>query len=453
MTLQKSLSDLPRESILISGPTGDRTAGQLLDSAVHYSRKLKGRRVALSLSDALTGIEALVAADGSAESITLLPPTLSDQNFYDLIETAGCDLLLTSRMPEGAKTHRVKTILNLGDLDSCPDEAIDRKIESEWHLATSGTTNTPKLVAHTFNSLTRTVRRNNYSRNQVRWGLLYDYCRFAGLQVVLQAIVSGSTLLALANELPLKDRLSTLEVKGCTHLSATPTLWRAILSTGRAKGLPLRQLTLGGEIADARILSALRETYPHARITHIYASTEAGVGFSVKDDKPGFPASYLSEPPAGIQLKLVDRRLQIKTDNFSCRYVGIEDLRSATDGWVDTGDTVEQVGDRIYFLGRASGVINVGGNKVHPEEVERLLLGHPCVHAARVFGIPSSIVGEIVVAEIVPVEMSKDDAALSDEIKAYVRSKTQAFKVPARLNVVEKIEPSASGKLLRGGRQ
>lgn len=453
MTLVRSLSALSRDRILISGPSGHRTVGQLLDYAAFHGGKLRGRRLALNLADPIEGIEAMVAADGHAESITLLPPTLSDEHLVALIEKAGCDLLLVSEKQTRSRIPDIRVNSNLSYLDECDEcseQAIDHEVETAWHLATSGTTNVPKLVAHTFNSLSRTVKRTASSADNAYWGLLYDYTRFAGLQVVLQAIISGSRLIALAQEIPLRDRLATLSMHGCTHLSATPTLWRAIVMTPGASELPLRQVTLGGEIADDRILSILKATYPNARVTHIYASTEAGVGFSVKDGKPGFPAAYLDEPPAGLQLRLVDGRLQIRNSGVLTTYVGTEDRFGAEGGWIDTGDNVEHAGDRIYFLGRASGVINVGGNKVHPEEVERLLLAHPAIQAARVFGKPSSIVGAIVVADIVPVASPHDPAALRADIKAYLQSRTESFKVPAMLNLVDRIETTATGKLSRG---
>lgn len=453
MTFAERLSTLPRDRILISGPSGDRTAGQLLDYAASNFGKLQGRRLALNLADPVAGVEAMVAADGHAESITLLPPTLPDGYLFALLEKAGCDLLLVSEQQTRASVSNIILKSSLSDLDVCSEQDSDNNIQTVWHLATSGTTNVPKLVAHTFGSLSRTVRRTPNLAENANWGLLYDYTRFAGLQVVLQAILSGSRLIVPAQELPLPDRLATLSLHGCTHLSATPTLWRAILMTPGANELPLRQVTLGGEIADARILSTLEATYPDARVTHIYASTEAGVGFSVKDGRPGFPASFLEDPPAGLQLRLVDGRLQIKNAEVVTTYVGTEDRFGAEDGWIDTGDNVERVGDRVVFLGRASGVINVGGNKVHPEEVERLLLTHPAIQAARVYGKVSSIVGAIVVADIVPLESPQDPAAFRADIKAYLQTRIESYKVPALLKLVGKVEATAAGKLSRGKTQ
>jgi acyl-coenzyme A synthetase/AMP-(fatty) acid ligase len=108
------------------------------------------------------------------------------------------------------------------------------------------------------------------------------------------------------------------------------------------------------------------------------------------------------------------------------------------------------VGDRIFVLGRAGGVINVGGNKVHPEEVERLLLAHQAIQEARVYGKPSSIVGAIVNADIVLAQSSQNATKLRAEIRAYLQSRVESYKVPAILNFVDSIESTPTGKISRG---
>lgn len=450
MRLVEILRALPRERFLLSGQSGDRTVGQLLEYAEVQGEKLRGSRLALKIADPIAGIEAMIAADGQAHSITLLTHSLSDQHLSTLLERAGCDLLIDVSDSVGvALTSSVRCFSSLHAVTTrgaTPDKV---EVETTWHLATSGTTGVPKLVAHTLRSLSRTAKRGTATGEASCWGLLYDYTRFAGLQVVLQAIFGGSRLIAPSSGLPLRERLAMLVAQGCTHLSATPSLWRNIIMTPGASELPLRQITLGGEIADARILAALKSIYPSARITHIYASTEAGVGFSVKDGEPGFPAYYLDEPPSGLALRLVDGRLQIRNTDIHPTYVGTGDGFGAEDGWIDTGDSVNCIGGRVHFLGRASGAINVGGNKVHPEEVERLLLNHPQIRAARVFGKPSSITGTLVVADIVPVQPPHDPASFCADIKTYLQNRAQGFKVPAMLNLVDYIEITATGKLAR----
>ena len=142
-------------------------------------------------------------------------------------------------------------------------------------------------------------------------------------------------------------------------------------------------------------------------------------------------------------LRAISLSLQTGTGGHGDRF-------GADDGWIDTGDNVERVGDRIHFLGRASGVINVGGNKVHPEEVERLLLSHPEIQSARVFSKSSPIMGALVVADIVPSQSPQDPTAFRASIKAHLREQVEPYKIPAILNLVDRLETTATGKLARG---
>ena len=279
-----------------------------------------------------------------------------------------------------------------------------------------------------------------------RWGLLYDWSRFAGTQVVLQALAGGGTLVCPDRSRPLAAQVEFLAGPGCDHLSATPTLWRNLLMTPTARRLPLRQLTLGGEIADQRILDGLRDAFPEARVTHIFASTEAGAAFAVSDGREGFPAGYLDHPPAGIELQVLNGRLLVANPDVDPAYVGGETF--ADQGWVDTGDEVELRGDRYVFLGRRSGVINVGGAKLHPEELERFLAGHPAVAQAHVLAQPSPILGSLVVAEIVPAPGAPSDD-LTRTLIAYCREHLPRHMVPGKVRIVETLPLSAAGKLSR----
>ena len=104
----------------------------------------------------------------------------------------------------------------------------------------------------------------------------------AGLQVLLQALLGGSSLALPAAGTGLAERLALFARCGVNAISATPTLWRKMLMLPAAqRALALRTITLGGETADQQVLDALARAYPGARVRHLYASTEAGVGFAV----------------------------------------------------------------------------------------------------------------------------------------------------------------------------
>lgn len=222
--------------------------------------------------------------------------------------------------------------------------------------------------------------------------------------------------------------------------------------TPDAEDLRLRQITLGGEIADAAVLKALAKSYPAARIVHIYASTEAGVGFAVTDGRAGFPAAFLEDAPPGVALEVRDGLLFARRIRHAPRYVGSDESLSGPDGFIDTGDVVRILDDRVYFMGRADGRINVGGDKVYPEDVESVLLDHPAVRFARVGAKASPITGSVVRAEVVVEGGAADDPALERELRRFCRERLEAFKVPAILTFVTNIDMDQTGKIGRESR-
>lgn len=427
------------------------TAGALRAAAerLPLSGERRSGDVALHLASPLKLAVALLALDGIAGRILLLSPATPPDAAADLIARFGPGTILTD---QARRPHsEVETVLWADDV-SAPEPAgplPPGRRDTLWTLATSGTTGTPKLVAHRLASLTRTTKAANGRPNCWRWGLLFDMARFAGVQVFLQGVLGGGGLVLPDPEAPLASQVETLIRQGCAALSATPTMWRKLLMTTEARALQLRQVTLGGEIADDSVLGALAARFPDARIAHIYASTEAGAAFSVLDGQAGFPASYLHEPPGGVRLRVTGGRLAVHNEAVSPDYVGGGTRFADPDGFIDTGDVVERVGDRFQFRGRENGAINVGGNKVFPEEVEQQLLAHRLVASARVHAKASPITGQLVAAEIVPADACADSKALIADLRARCRETLQPWQVPASIKVVSQLATNLGGKVER----
>lgn len=213
--------------------------------------------------------------------------------------------------------------------------------------------------------------------------------------------------------------------------------------------LSLKGLTLGGEIVDQHLLNALSRKFPEAQVIHIFASTEAGVGFSVKDGLAGFPASFLTDPPAGIQLRIKDGVLEIQNDILAPNHQNNEDRPSETQGWISTGDQVTICDNRVHFIGRTSGIINVGGNKVQPELVEEALNSHKAVSMSCAYAKKSPITGELVAADVVLVEPGLNQKSVRLELKAYLVDKLEPYQTPAAIRFVEALDTNASGKIVR----
>lgn len=426
MTLRALLERVPAGRVLVRTPTARLTCEEALN-AVATPPELRGARVGVWCSSPLTAVPHLVALDGWVGSIALLSPASSEVELSRLRERGIFDVLVGDRVTGS---------------EDLPAVAGTSDEPTAWILTTSGTTGEPKAVRHSLASLTRTTKIDVERGATQRWGFLYDHTRFAGFQVVLQSTLSGATLLAPSSALPLTERVAFLASGGCTHLSATPTLWRRLMMTPGFDALPLEQATLGGEIADQPLLTALGNAFPEARVAHIYASTEAGVGFSVSDRRAGFPLEYVSRGVGRAELEIRDGRLFIRQ--------AVDAQGNPTgDAWLDTGDAVRVDGDRVYFLGRAAGAINVGGNKIYPEVVERALLEDPLVAGAHVAGRRNPIMGQLVVASVELSDAGRQTENATTLIRQHAIEKLGRVAAPAMVTVVESISTNAAGKVER----
>jgi acyl-coenzyme A synthetase/AMP-(fatty) acid ligase len=326
---------------------------------------------------------------------------------------------------------------------------------TEWILLTSGTTAAPKLVVHSFESLAGALPRHPSSVKPMVWSTFYDIRRYGGLQIYLRAVLSGSPLvLSSAGELP-REFLARAGAAGVTHISGTPSHWRRALMSGDTALIAPEYVRLSGEVADQTVLDSLRTAYPEARIAHAFASTEAGVAFDVNDGLAGFPASLLGNGGGPIEMKVQDGTLWIRSGRTATRYLGAAPAPIASsDGYVDTGDMVELADGRFYFRGRKGGIINVGGLKVYPEEVESVLNADPRVRMSLVKARRNPLTGSLVVAEVVLTDSeSSADVNTADRIKSDLlgacRRALAAHKVPAQLRFVPALELTGAGKLVR----
>jgi acyl-CoA synthetase (AMP-forming)/AMP-acid ligase II len=429
---------------------------------------LRGRSVLLATREQLPTALALIELDGVARRMVLCTPDLTAEQLAGVAATAQADAIVmdaaspasvspasaspapvspASALPASVNAYFVAPRPIQGPVDRRPGAA------TEWILLTSGTTGMPKLVLHTLQSLGGSLPTHSPARSV--WSTFYDIRRYGGLQIYLRAVLSGSPLVLSSAGEPTVEFLTRAAAAGVTHLSGTPSHWRRALMSGEAAILQPQYVRLSGEVADQAVLDNLRTVYPHARIAHAFASTEAGVAFDVNDGRAGFPTAFIDDPSGDIQLKVVDHTLRIRSKRNAARYLGAaSSLLMSDDGFVDTGDMVELKDGRYYFMGRVGGVINVGGLKVYPEEVESVLNADPRVRMSLVRAKRNPITGAVVVADVVladPASAASSDAP--DRVKSDLldacRRALAAHKVPAMLRFVPSLEFTAAGKLVR----
>jgi acyl-coenzyme A synthetase/AMP-(fatty) acid ligase len=415
---------------------------------------LRGATVVLRTGTQLATALALLELDGVARRIVLCTPDLSLDHLRFAIAASEATLVLGDRpMPELADTG-VACVTSRSPVAAASDSTDGERYETEWALFTSGTKGPPKLALHRLRTLTGAIAPCGPGTQAAGvWSTFYDIRRYGGLQILLRALLGGgSMVLSGAHEAP-GDFLARAAAAGVTYISGTPTHWRRALLSPAAATIAPADVRLSGEVADQGILDKLRTAYPQARINHAFASTEAGVAFDVGDGLAGFPAGWVGQERSGVELQVTDGTLRIRSPRTASRYLGaaVAPLREA-DGFVDTRDLVERRGDRYHFVGRQDGVINVGGLKVHPEEVEEVVNRHPQVEMSLVRAKRSPIIGAVVVVDVVlrpEADTATGAKALEADILGACRQAVAWWKVPAMVRVVPSLPISAAGKLIR----
>jgi acyl-coenzyme A synthetase/AMP-(fatty) acid ligase len=414
-------------------------------------RELSGRSVLLSVSGQLIAGLAMIELDGIARRMLLCPPDLNPDHVQALIEDADIDVIVTDE-PRRWTDSGIYLIIG-AHLPEEPAKVVARtERATEWLMLTSGTSGVPKIVGHTLEGLCGAIVAEGPARGTPPvWATFYDIRRYGGLQIFLRAVVGGGSMVLSEYGEPLADHVARLSARGVTHISGTPSHWRKLLMSGAAAGFAPRYVRLSGEIADQAVLDGLAQAFPNASVGHAYASTEAGVGFAVNDGREGFPASLIGEGRDGVEIKIVDGSLRVRSKRAAHAYVGKRaSALTDSDGFVDTGDMVELRGDRYHFVGRRGGIINIGGLKVHPEEIEAAINSHAGVRMSRAKTRRSPITGSIVVADVVLApESAGRDKEIREEILAQCRASLASHKVPAVIRFVEALDVTPAGKLAR----
>jgi acyl-coenzyme A synthetase/AMP-(fatty) acid ligase len=429
------------------------TAGSSLDGRLP---ELRGRSVLISTRSQLAAALALIQIDGVARRLVLCPPDLDAEHMAYVIATAHVDAVVSDQPSADIPAVNAARFIQCSAITTPAETVRGGQQSTEWILFTSGTSGVPKMVSHSLSSLAGGIKVGGHLAGAALWSTFYDIRRYGGLQIFLRALFGGGSLVLSSEKESPAAFLIRAGSHAVTHMTGTPSHWRGALGSGAAPRISPRYVRLSGEIADQAILDRLRAQYPLAAIAHAFASTEAGVGFEVEDGLAGIPERFFTEVTHGVELKIEDGSLRIRSARTARHYLGSQSA-PLLDGedFVDTGDILELREGRYYFSGRRGGIINVGGLKVHPEEVEAVINRHPRVQMSLVRSRKNPVTGAIVVAEIVlkpepqATQAAGENQALTTEILESCHRELAAHKVPAAIRIVPSLEVTPSGKVAR----
>ena len=322
-------------------------------------------------------------------------------------------------------------------------KTIQTRLVSGLVLFTSGSSGTPKAVVHDFSKLINKFRLQRPILKTLNF-LLFDH--WGGLNTLLHCLSNLSPIIVPDKRTPeyIAGLIDQYEIE---LLPATPGFLNMLILSRvheRFNFGSLKLITYGAEPMSDMTLSAVYRAFPGVDIRQTYGMIELGV-LRAKTRAPDSP--WVKLGGEGYEIRIVDSKLEIKAESAMLGYLNAE-TPFTPDGFLKTGDLVEQDGDWIRILGRQSDLINVGGQKVYPAEVESALMEVSGVCDAMVYGEPNPILGKIVCATIVK-DITVDDDALRIKIKKHCQEKLLPYMIPVKLKFAQEIPMSHRLKRIR----
>lgn len=434
---------------------GERPA--IIDSTGEYSYDELGEQVSSYIND----IEREIVSEN-------IIGILSDYNFYAialflaLVEQKKIIVPIVSKIEEEisrrleiSSCDKVITFNKMGQLCVKPSaegkkhDLVSRLIAQDRSgliLFSSGSTGEPKAMVHDLDNLIDSYRGKKLKKLNMMVFLMFDH--IGGINTLLNTLSLGAQIILPSSRDP-EDVASLIERHHVNVLPTSPTFLNMMLmaNVGEKYNLSsLRMITYGTEPMPESLLLRLRKVFKKARFLQTFGTSETGIAKTSSRSSDSLEMKF--EDP-DQEYKVVEGELWLRSKTQVLGYLNASMESFTKDGWFRTGDLVEELeGGYIRIVGRNKEVINVGGEKVLPAEVESVLLEIDIVADALVRGESNAIMGQSVVADIVlSVEVEKKDA--KKQIKKYCRERLAGYKVPIKLTFLKLIDVGGRFKKIR----
>jgi malonyl-CoA/methylmalonyl-CoA synthetase len=375
-------------------------------------------------------------------------PVFVDNSPGDLIELLGTYRAGGVAVPIHRATPKARVEELVARLR--PDPMLDG---ASTIVFTSGTTGAPKaavLSARRQAAKLERIRRETGWRDGRRTLLALQLTFSFGQWVTWLTLLSGGVLV-FPERLSVEAVTAVLARSDVDRVPAVPTLLRGLLHQEATASLPGWSGTVmaGGEVLPAGLGAKIRAAWPQAGLGDIYGLTETGTcDFFVDPPDYDAAAGSLGRPGADIEIRIAeDGELRIRSPYAMLGYLGDPERTAEAfdeNGYFRTGDLAEVRADgRVALVGRAKDLINRGGMKVAPLEVESVLAAHPDVAGALVSGVPDPDTGEAVIAVITA---APGREPVPKEVLTWAGERLERYKLPSRLKVVHALPTGATGK-------
>jgi long-chain acyl-CoA synthetase len=400
------------------------------------------------------GSVVLLEGDFSPNSVAL---------FLALAER-GCILVpltqtVRARKTEFGATAQAEASIVVGHDDKVAIERLERSaahplyqsLRAQGHpglvLFSSGSTGESKAAVHDLLGLLEKFKVRRQRLRTITF-LLYDH--IGGVNTMLYTLSNAGCIVTVEERTP-DEVLRLVEKYGVELLPTSPTFINLMLLSeaySRHSLASLKTITYGTEPMPESTLRRFHELFPQIRLLQTYGLSEVGI---LRSKSKSSDSLWVKVGGEGYETRVREGVLQIKARSAMLGYLNAPSPFTA-DGWLNTGDAVEVDGEYLRILGRRSELINVGGEKVYPAEVESVIMELDSVAEVTVYGEPNPITGQIVCANVTPARPASEPSEkkeLVTAVKRHCRERLQAYKVPVRVNLMTEDQHSERFKKVR----
>ena len=311
-------------------------------------------------------------------------------------------------------------------------------------LFSSGTTGQPKLMVHDFSNMLNLLNIPRKQRKlRIILFLLFDH--IGGINSLLNTINNGSTIVLPINRKP-ESIIECINKYDVNVLPTSPTFLNLMLMSENFGILPLDSLkliTYGTERMSASLLEKLSIKLPNVKLLQTFGTSETGI---IKTQSVSSNSLFFKFVDENIEYKIINNELYLKSLNTVSGYNNYDSSNFLDDGWFRTGDIVEIDSDEnIKIIGRINDIINVGGLKVFPSEIENIINQIEGVIDTTVFGKENAITGQTVCAKVV-IDKTVSEEEIKKTIRNQCRINLDKYKIPSKIIVINKIETTSRFK-------
>lgn len=355
----------------------------------------------------------------------------------DFIEESFCQTIIKTD-EKNLLIQNLKTISSHNMIDN-----LIEKNSSGLILFSSGSTGKPKAMVHNLDTLIDSFKDKKEKSMNMLVFLMFDH--IGGLNTVFNALCMGACLI-IPKIKDAKTICELIEKYKIMVLPSSPTFLNLILISQEYKNYDLsslRMITYGTETMPQSLLLKLKEVFPKVKFLQTFGTSETGISTTSSKSSNSL---FMKLEDINGEYKIVENELWLRSKTQVLGYLNASMDSFTSDGWFKTGDLVEVDGEYIKIIGRAKEVINVGGQKVLPAEVESIILEMEEISDCMVYGEKNAITGQTVVCDVV---LNKNIENIKKRVRVFCKDRLDAYKIPTKVNVVDKTNFSDRFKKIR----